>query len=204
MRRSRRRKQAAVAVGVALTAAGLALAAAVSASARDGHGSDGGAPVSTTTRGHGSDDGAPQTTTTRGADDHPGGGHAGRPVFASSLAPSLTTDPSIHGVAPGGFPWQLLRGTVRISADGRLRVDVRGLVIPATGTPGPVATVSASLYCAPDGSAAAATTSTVAISDGGNATIDQAVSLPATCLAPVVLVNPNGNAAAYIAATGWR
>jgi hypothetical protein len=29
------------------------------------------------------------------------------------------------------------------------------------------------------------------------------VTLPSTCLAPVVLVHPNSNAAAYIAATGF-
>jgi len=67
-----------------------------------------------------------------------------------------------------------------------------------------VTTVSASLYCAPDSSAAVATTTTVPISVSGNATIADTIAVPATCLAPIVLVHPNGGATAYIAATGWR
>jgi hypothetical protein len=63
--------------------------------------------------------------------------------------------------------------------------------------------VSASLYCAPDLAGAAATTQAVPISATGNATIADMITLPATCLAPIVLVHPNGGAGAYIAATGW-
>jgi hypothetical protein len=123
----------------------------------------------------------------------------------STLAPSMPApaDPQLHGVNPGGVPWQLARGTVDLHSDGKLKVDIRGLVIPSMGTPGPVTTVSASLFCGNDTTAAAKTTS-VPLSSKGDAKINQRVTLPAECLAPVVFVNPNGNAAAYIAVTGWK
>ncbi|HEY7208073.1 MAG TPA: hypothetical protein VH416_07515 [Gaiellaceae bacterium] len=125
----------------------------------------------------------------------------------STLAPSMPapTDPQVHGVNPGGVPWQLTRGTVKLESDGKLKVDIRGLVIPTLGTAGPVTSVSASLFCGADtNKTAAATTSTVPLSSKGNGRIEQRITLPATCLAPIVLVNPNGNSAAYIAITGWR
>lgn len=121
----------------------------------------------------------------------------------------MPTDPAIHGVAPGGVPWVLDRGSVRLKADGNIRVEIKGLVIPIAhgtfpaGTALPVTTVSASLYCAPDSLATVATTKTVPISASGDATLVDTIALPATCLAPIALVHPNGGATAYIAATGW-
>jgi hypothetical protein len=108
-------------------------------------------------------------------------------------------------VAPGGLPWVLDSGQARLRHDGRLSVRVRGLVLPGppgNGTPGPITTVTASLYCGDD-TTAAATTASVPLSSAGNARINERVTLPAKCLAPVVLVHPNGGAAAYIAATGF-
>jgi hypothetical protein len=132
------------------------------------------------------------------------GNHRGQTLLRSTLAPSILSDPTIHGVARGGVPWQLDRGVTRLRHDGRLTVDVRGLVIPGNGTPGPVTSIKASLYCGADATGAVASTATVPLSPAGDARIDERVSLPSKCLAPVVLVNPNGNAAAYIAATGFE
>jgi hypothetical protein len=77
---------------------------------------------------------------------------------------------------------------------------------PGNGTPGPVKTISASLYCGADSNTAAAdTTPQVPISSRGNARIgDRSFTVPDTCLAPVILVHPNGDAAHYIAVEGWR
>lgn len=135
-----------------------------------------------------------------GHDDH--GQHRGQTLFRSTLAPTVLSDPTIHGVARGGVPWQLDSGHVRLRHDGRLTLNVRGLVIPGNGTPGPVTTISAGLYCGAD-TTAAATTATVPLSREGDASIDNRVTLPAKCLAPAVLVHPNGNDAAYIAASGF-
>jgi hypothetical protein len=175
-----RNRRTAAAIGVVVLAAGFVVASAVGAGARARHG-------------HGPKRG-------------------GAPVLAVSLAPSMPTDPAIHGIAPGGLPWALGHGTVRLNADGRLRIDIHGLVIPIVhtvggttfpaDTPRPVAAVQAELFCAPDGSGAVATTAAVPISERGDARIDARISLPATCLAPEVLVGPSG--AAYIAAPGLR
>jgi hypothetical protein len=142
-------------------------------------------------------------------DDHGGhGGDHGGQLISESLAPSVPTDPTFHGVAPGSAPWVLKNGRVRLSTDGRLDLRVRGLVIPVApgnGTPGPVNTISASLYCGADtDTLAAATTGQVSIARDGDARIVDNVAVPATCLSPVILVHPNGIDTLYIALDGWR
>lgn len=137
------------------------------------------------------------------------GRQSGAPLIDESLAPSMSTDPAFHGVTPGSLPWVLRSGTVRLKRDGKFDLRVRGLVIPAapfTGTPGPVTTISASLYCGADSDTTAAqTTPQVPISRRGDARIrDASFSVPSTCLAPVILVHPNGLMNNYIAVAGWR
>jgi hypothetical protein len=132
----------------------------------------------------------------------------GATLIKESLAPAMPTDPTFHGVAPGGAPWVLRRGDVQVKQH-RIELRVRGLVIPVApgnGTPGPVNTISASLYCGADASTAAAdTTGQVPISRRGDARIrDRSFNVPGTCLAPVVLVHPNGDLTHYIAVDGWR
>jgi hypothetical protein len=134
-------------------------------------------------------------------------GHGGK-LISETLAPSVPTDPAFHGVAAGGAPWLLKEGSVDLSGH-RLDLRVKGLVIPnppGDGTPGPVTTISASLYCGSDmDTMAAATTGQVPINRRGDARIrDNSFDVPATCLAPVILVNPNGIASLYIAVDGWK
>ena len=141
-----------------------------------------------------------------GGDD--GGRHRGE-LLRLSVAPSLPSDPAFHAVSAGGAPWTLPRGDVRIKMRGRLRVELRGLVIPkppGDGTPGPVKTVSASLYCGADSETkAAGTTQATPLSSGGNANIrDKSFNVPTTCLAPIVLIHPNADPTRYIAVTGSR
>lgn len=132
------------------------------------------------------------------------GNHDGQTLLRSTLAPSVLSDPTIHGAARGGVPWQIDSSQVRLRHDGRLTLSVRGLVIPGNGTTGPVTTIKAGLFCGADNTAAVATTDAVPISSDGNAQIDQRIALPQKCLAPIVLVHPNGNSAAYIAASGFQ
>lgn len=134
------------------------------------------------------------------------GRRTGAPLIDQSLAPSQPTDPTFHGVGPGNAPWVLKVGDVRLKRDGKLDLRLKGLVIPTLGTPGPVTTISASLYCGADSSTTAAdTTQQVPISSNGDARIhDTSFSVPASCLAPVILVHPNGIATLYIALDGWR
>src|SRR3954470_7690899 len=124
------------------------------------------------------------------------------PLVKESLAPSQPNDPSFHGVAPGAAPWVLKRGEVTVKTGGSLKLRVKGLVIPVApgnGTPGPVNTISASLYCGADSNTVAADTSQqVPISRKGDARIhDTSFTVPSTCLAPVILVHPNGDTDHY-------
>ena len=139
--------------------------------------------------------------------DHGGGRHEGQggKLFSSSVAPSQPSDPAFHGVTPGAVAWSLDKGSVKISRSGRFNLRLDGLVITSTGTARPVTTVSASLFCSADTNATpAVTTGQVQISPEGDARIHQRVTLPATCLAPIVVVHPNGGTARYISLTGWR
>jgi len=129
---------------------------------------------------------------------------SGAKSFASSsLAPSVPSDPALHGVAAGGAPWVLKASEVHIDGNGHMRVVIRGLIIPELGTPGPVSTVAASLYCANDTTPVASTQS-VPISQAGNAVIVAKVALPSLCQIPAVVINPNGKSSVYIAATGFE
>lgn len=131
-------------------------------------------------------------------------------LFQSGLI-GRPTDPNlsvtIRGVAPGAVPWALSKGSTRLDSDGRLQVHLDGLLITGTnsgldGTTGPVKSVVASLTC--DGSTpAVATTGKVPLSPEGDARIDEQITIPALCLAPVVLVRANSAAGPWIAATGF-
>ena len=141
------------------------------------------------------------------AKSHHGKRHHG--LMKAALAGSLPADPTFHGVSPGGAPWVLKRGDVALKREGKLTLEVKGLVIPSPpgdGTPGGVTTISASLYCGADADTTAAdTTEQVPLSRVGDARIrDESFDVPSTCLAPVVLVHPNGITTRYIAADGWR
>lgn len=133
------------------------------------------------------------------------GASSGAGSLHATLAPSKPTDPVFHGVMAGGLPWVLNHGRVSITPEGEFNVELDGLIIPQRGNPGPVKTVSASLYCGADANhMAAATTESVALSSSGDAEIHDHVDLPATCLAPIVLIQPNHSSMIYISVTGWR
>lgn len=127
-----------------------------------------------------------------------------RAVLFSSLAPSIPSDASLLGVAPGGVPWVLRSGDAELHSDGALRVRIRGLLIPSgplAGTTGPVKTVSASLYCDAN-STPVGTSNNVPLSSDGDARITTSVTLPTKCQIPAVLIHPNGALGVYITTSG--
>jgi hypothetical protein len=140
------------------------------------------------------------------AADHGGDGHHGDhrqgAFLQQRLVGSVLSDAPIHGVTRGGLPW-VGRGTATLSRHGRFEVRIRGLVIPGMGDPGPVTSLTFSLYCAPDSSGPVFTTSSTPLSRAGNARLREHVSVPQRCLGPVLLAHPNGISGAYIAATGF-
>ena len=126
---------------------------------------------------------------------------------------------TIGGVVSGGAPWVVSRGEASVTSDGRIRVEVTGLLIAAggpaalVGTTGPVTMVTAALVCGGSGGSAVAIPDAMvtpsALSTAGNAEIKQSITLPASCIAPVVLIrifNPSAAAGSqigpFIAATG--
>lgn len=140
-------------------------------------------------------------------------------AFESSVIGS-TPGQSIAGVLSGGLPWVVGQGEASVSSDGRVRVELRGLLLGGPGTPanlagttGPITMVGASLVCGGSGGTVVGVADTAIspspLSSLGNAEIQQAVTLPANCIAPVVLVRIFNSTAAlgsqlgsFIAATG--
>jgi hypothetical protein len=173
----------------AVSVAALVLAP-VSAIAGDGHGGhdDNG--------GHGNHHG----------DHHGDHRHHGQDLLRSGLAgstPVARGGTAIFGVNPGGVPWVTDKGSsVRVRRDGRIDVRIEGLVIPppdGTNT-NPVPGITASLYC--NATRADTTAPVTPLDTAGDGRIRDTLTLPDTCVAPVVLLNPNGNLATYIAASG--
>lgn len=130
-----------------------------------------------------------------------------------------TPGQTIGGVVSGGAPWVVGRGETSVSADGRIRVEVEGLLIgqggpsALVGTTGPVSMVAATLVCGGSGGAGVvvpdATVTPSPLSSSGGAEIRQSITLPAACIAPVVLIRIFNPAAAlgsqlgpFIAASG--
>lgn len=181
--------------------AALAVAVPVAALAANGH------------KGHGMSHG--QHGKSHQSKTHHGKGHHGSPgshrmrkgmtVLDDALAPSTPEDPMLHGVAPGAKPWVISKGDVRLKADGKLMVHIKGLIIPELGNAGPVKTISAALYCGAS-TEATATSQEVPLSEKGDARIfDKSFKAPSSCLAPVVLVQTKNaeGMSMYIAASGW-
>lgn len=123
-------------------------------------------------------------------------------VLSSSLVGSVPSDPVIHGVTAGGAPWAIKPSVAFLLKNGTLIANIRGLVIPELGTPGPVTEVDVALYCGAD-TMAAATSKSVPLNAKGNAFIADRLRLPARCLAPQLLINPNKIPQIYIGGSGF-
>jgi hypothetical protein len=109
--------------------------------------------------------------------------------------------PTLHGLTGGGVAWSLTEGRVMVFADGRLHVEVEGLVVAASGV-NPIPTGRAVLTCS---DAPAARSPIVPFSTTGDAEVNATVDLPASCLAPAVFfVGITGTGAErWFAVTGW-
>lgn len=125
---------------------------------------------------------------------------SGRKVFDASMAPIPAGAPTLFGVLGGGVAWVLDEGSATLTADGRLHVEVQGLVLASSHT-NPIHTGRAIVACA---GAVAASTDAVPFSTTGDAEVDATVSLPSPCFAPAVFfagVTANGDR--WFAVTGF-
>jgi hypothetical protein len=144
------------------------------------------------------------------------GGSDGRKILdfdamAGVTGPFTGSANPIRGVPGGGLPWEIDRGKGTLRADGRLRVEVEGLVlarrdpVPANlqGT-NPIPMFKAIMSCLTVSGGAAITsnveTGLVPATTTGDAEIEATVNLPSPCFAPIVFVtSPTG---AWFAVTG--
>ncbi len=121
-------------------------------------------------------------------------GNRGRGGFESGVVGSMP-GATVGGVTSGGAPW-VASGHTSVSASGRLHLKVTGLLIGAAagippalvGTVGSVTMVAASLVCGGSGGSVIASSDGSPLSSAGDAEIDTTVTLPATCMAPAVLI----------------
>ncbi len=115
-------------------------------------------------------------------------------LFESKLAGKQVANQEIAGISPDvAQPWVVADGEVEIDDDGELDLEVAGLLL-LDGTVGPVRSVFASLVCqktvltgAPTNEVVASTTD-VPLSAAGDAAIDEIITLPSVCVAPIVLI----------------
>jgi hypothetical protein len=100
-------------------------------------------------------------------------------------------------------PWKIGDANADLRADGRLHVEVEGLVLASTGA-NPVRQFKAVVSCQTtvNGVATVSNVSSplVDASGTGDAEIDTSIDLPSPCIAPIVFVTSAGGA--WFAATG--
>ena len=73
----------------------------------------------------------------------------GGTILKSDVFGSQPTGPVLFGVAPGGAPWVIDKGDVKVRRDGRVKSKLDGLVIPTPPSNGtnPVVQIAATVYC---------------------------------------------------------
>jgi hypothetical protein len=131
----------------------------------------------------------------------------------ASLKAPLIACPSdktvIGGVNACGKIWKIDSGQVALGGDGKLSVDIRGLVLndPSVGqyngSPDGVDAVAAAVVCSGKGGSVAAQTDPATLSKNGDVRIDTTVSVPKTCADPIVLIRERyeGKIGGWLAAT---
>jgi hypothetical protein len=126
--------------------------------------------------------------------------------------PFVGTANPIRGVNGGGLPWVLDEAKVELERDGKLEVEVEGLIIPADDgfgfNPAPFFRAIVSCLSVDAGGnivvANVMTTNDAEVMEGdpsnGDAKIEEDVELPTPCVAPIVFVtSPDGS---WFSATG--
>jgi len=117
-------------------------------------------------------------------------------TMAPVVPPYTGTANPIRGVNGGGVPWKLASAEGRLRADGRLSIEVEGLVLVSTGV-NPSPTFRGIVSCLSSDAAGAPTTVNVSTdpvpaTSTGNAEIAAKVVLPSPCFAPIVFVTSGG------------
>ncbi|MPZ69149.1 MAG: hypothetical protein GEU71_06415 [Actinobacteria bacterium] len=132
-------------------------------------------------------------------------------VMAPVVEPYTGTANPIREVPGGGLPWEIDSAKGELHRDGKLEVEVEGLVLArrapvpeAQQGTNPIPSFKAIVSClsATDGAATTVNVSTdlFPATASGDAEIEATVALPSPCFAPIVFVtSPNG---AWFSVTG--
>ncbi len=137
------------------------------------------------------------------------GNPGGRPLFvvgsfAGVSGTFVGSANPLRGIPGGGFPWVIAEGHAKLDANGELDVEVQGLVIDpsnataqARGIAGinPLKFFFATVSCLDSsGGTTNVNSATFPATSTGNATIEQVVSLPGSCFAPILFVRGTNTA----------
>jgi len=121
----------------------------------------------------------------------------GQKIFESSMAGLTTPGQVIDGVTAAGAPWSIEEGRATLFANGRVHVEVQGLiVIPLGFNPATTGKVRVSCNGVP-----VAETAAVPFSRAGDAEVDATVDLPSPCFGPSVFFTSAGGS--WFAVTGF-
>jgi hypothetical protein len=158
------------------------------------------------------------------ADDNPGRVKGPKPRLTQTVlefqtmvgvnGPFLGTLNPIRGINGGGLPWVLDAAKGELKDDGKLEVQVKGLVIPGTSGCGsdcnPAPFFRATVSCLTVNAAGDVVEENISTTNGaevmigkptkGDAKIEAKLNLPDPCLAPIVFVT--SPAGAWFAVTG--
>ena len=130
-------------------------------------------------------------------------------ILKGKLQPCVKDGTKFGEVGSCGKVWKLGSGEAKLEADGKVKVDVKGLVLndastgESNGTPDGVTHVVATVMC---GGAIAAMADRVPLSHPkGDAKIEVKLAIPAKCDKPVVLLREvwEGNVGGWLAGTGF-
>ena len=148
------------------------------------------------------------------ADDDSEGNIFDFKTMAPVTGPYVGTANPVRGVPGGGLPWVITQGKGELKGDGRVVVRVKGLVLaddPAVPAnlrlTNPIANFRAIVSCLTiDGNGLASmvnvSTGNFPATSDGDARIDETLTLPTTCFAPIVFVTTPGGA--WLAVTGFH
>jgi hypothetical protein len=122
----------------------------------------------------------------------------GLAVAADTLKAPLIACPSdqtvIGGVNACGKIWKIASGEVTLNGDGKLTVDIHGLVLndasvgQYNGSPDGVDAVTVAVVCGGKTGTVAAQTEPTALNQKGDVRIDTTVPAPKSCSDPIVLI----------------
>ncbi|HEV2685337.1 MAG TPA: hypothetical protein VGW79_01730 [Actinomycetota bacterium] len=131
--------------------------------------------------------------------------------MAPVTGPFVGSANPIRGINGGGLPWQIRAAHGELSSDGKLEVEVRGLVLfdgppvpEARRGTNPIANFDAIMSCLSiengNPTTVNVTTPLFPATSTGNAEIEARLTMPHPCIAPIIFVGPS--ATTWFAATG--